>query len=172
MSAEMSVPLPAEIDGGAFRRALGCFPTGVALLTSGSGHEAHAITVNSFVSVSLDPPLILVGVKESGRICPLISRRRSFAVNVLADDQRDVSSEFARSDRIEGGMAMRRLRAVPGVTGDAIVPGAVVSLACELWAEHPGGDHVLFIGRVVRIDGGDAERPPLLFHRSRYAGLS
>lgn len=172
MSAEMSVPLPAEIDGSRFRRALGCFPTGVALLSSGSGHEAHVITVNSFVSVSLDPPLILVGVKESGRICPLISQRRSFAVNILADDQRDLSSEFAKSDRVEGRIAMRRLGAVPGVTGDAVLPSALVSLDCELWAEHAGGDHVLFIGRVVRISGGDTDRPPLLFHRSRYAGLS
>lgn len=173
MSAEMAeTPLPPRLDGAEFRRAMGCFPTGVALLSSGSGHEAHVITVNSFVSVSLDPPLILVGVKENGRICPLISRRGSFAVNILAEGQRDLSSEFARSDRIDGRMAMRRLGAVPGVTGDAVLPSALVSFACELFAEHPGGDHVLFVGRVVRIHGLDTDRAPLLFHRSRYAGLS
>jgi flavin reductase (DIM6/NTAB) family NADH-FMN oxidoreductase RutF len=66
---------------------------------------------------------------------------------------------------------VHRLSAVPGLTGHAVVPDAAVSLECRLYAEHPAGDHVLFLGRVVAIHGGGGDEPPLIFHRSRYTGL-
>ena len=159
-------------DEAAFRTAMASFPTGVALLSQGSGPDTNVMTINCFTSVSLQPLLILVGVGGSGRMRSQVARWRTFAVNILASDQRELSSQFARSDRPTGEAAMVRLGAVEGVTGSAVIPTAVASFECRLHAEYPGGDHILLVGRVVAIHCEDPERQPLLFHRSRYASLT
>jgi flavin reductase (DIM6/NTAB) family NADH-FMN oxidoreductase RutF len=155
----------------AFRSAMGRFPTGVALLTSGSGADAEAVTINCLMSVSLDPLLVGVGVGRGGRILGRMAAGGGFAVNMLAADQRDLSKLFATHDRPTGEAAMRRLGAVVGVTGNAVVPSALASVECEPYAALPGGDHILLLGRVVAIHGDDADAPPLVFHRSRYVTL-
>ncbi|WP_354643061.1 flavin reductase family protein [Kitasatospora camelliae] len=163
--------LLAEPSATEFRAAMGAFPTGVTLLTQGSGDETIVMTLNSLTSVSLDPLLLLVSVKADGRMRPRVERAGSFAVNVLAEDQQDLSTEFARPDRPEGDIAMRRLRAVTGVTGNAVLPGAVASFECTLHSEFEAGDHVLLIGRVVALHHDRPDARPLLFHRGRYAHL-
>ncbi len=167
----MTTLIPTQPDAATFRAAMACFPTGVALLTQGSGPDTTVMTLNAFTSVSLQPLLILVSVRSGGKIRTLVSRRRSFGVNILASDQRDLSIEFARSDRPVGEAAMARLGAVEGVTGNAVIPAAVASIECRLHAEYPGGDHILLLGRVVAIHSEDPTRAPLLYHRSRYASL-
>jgi flavin reductase (DIM6/NTAB) family NADH-FMN oxidoreductase RutF len=159
-------------DAPALRTAMGCFPTGVTLLTQGSGNATTAMTVNSLVSVSLDPLLVLVSVTTAGRIRPQVSRAGSFAVNILAQRHRELSVEFARPDRPEGAAAMRRIAAVEGVTGNAVMPSATVCLECRLHAEVEAGDHVLLIGRVAVIHTGDRDAPPLVFHRGGFTCLS
>lgn len=161
----------AQPDASNFRAAMACFPTGVALLTQGTGAETNVMTLNCFVSVSLQPLLLLVGVGGSGRMRAQVSRRRSFAVNVLSASQRDLSAQFARPDRPTGEAAMQHLGAIEGTTGNAVVPSAVACFECRLHAEYPGGDHILLVGRVVAIHSEDPDREPLLFHRSRYASL-
>jgi flavin reductase (DIM6/NTAB) family NADH-FMN oxidoreductase RutF len=163
--------LLAGPDTAAFRSAMGSFPTGVTLLTQGSGNETIVMTLNSLISVSLDPMLLLVSVKADGRMRPRVARSGSFAVNILAEDQQDLSTEFARPDRPEGDIAMRHLRAVEGVTGNAVVPTAAAAFECRLHSEIEAGDHVLLIGRVVAIRSGGPDSRPLLFHRGRYARL-
>ncbi|WP_117210714.1 flavin reductase family protein [Allorhizocola rhizosphaerae] len=167
----MSTLAPIQPDAATFRAAMACFPTGVALLTQGCGPDTSVMTLNSFTSVSLQPLLILVSVRSGGKLRDLVWRRRSFGVNILAADQRDLSVEFARSDRPTGEAAMARLGAVEGITGNAVIPSAVASIECKLHAEYPGGDHTLLLGRVVAIHSEDPDRAPLLYHRSRYASL-
>lgn len=168
----MSAVIGHKPDETAFRAAMATFPTGVALLTQGSGPETNVMTLNCFCSVSLQPLLILVGVGGSGRMRSQVSRRRTFAVNVLAADQRELSTLFARPDRPGGEAAMARLNAIEGITGSAVIPSAVASFECRLHAEYPGGDHILLVGRVVAIHCESPDREPLLFHRSRYASLT
>ena len=168
----MTTVMAHKPDEATFRAAMATFPTGVALLTQGSGPDARVMTINCFTSVSLQPLLILVGVGGSGRMRSQVSRQRTFAVNVLAADQRELSSQFARADRPTGEAAMLHLGAVEGVTGSAVIPSAVACFECRLHAEYPGGDHILLVGRVVAIHCEDPDRRPLLFHRSRYASLS
>ncbi|MGK5627343.1 flavin reductase family protein [Streptomyces sp. URMC 123] len=164
---------PAAADRAAdFRTAMGCFPTGVALLTRGSDRTTAVITVNSLTSVSLDPLLLLVCVKADGRMAPLVTRAGSFAVNVLDETQQDLSMLFARSDRPVGRAAMRQLGAVEGITGNAVVPSAVACFECRLHARYEGGDHVMFVGRVLALRHAGPERRPLLVHRGRYATLA
>ncbi|MGW9361915.1 flavin reductase family protein, partial [Streptomyces diastaticus] len=120
----------ARPDVAAFRAAMGRYPTGVTLLTLGSGDTTTAMTLNSLTSVSLDPLLLLVSVRTAGRMRPRISRARGFAVNVLGEEQRPLAQEFARSTRPEGQAAMTRLAAVPGATGHAVLPAAESSFEC------------------------------------------
>ncbi|MFJ9694832.1 flavin reductase family protein [Kitasatospora sp. NPDC101183] len=163
--------LMAEPDTAAFRAAMGAFPTGVTLLTQGTGDETIVMTLNSLTSVSLDPLLLLVSVKSDGRMRPRVVGSGSFAVNVLGEEHQELSTEFARPDRPTGELAVRRMRAVEGVTGNVVLPGAVASFECRLHAEFEAGDHVLLIGRVVAIHQGGQDQRPLLFHRGRYARL-
>ncbi|MFF2730662.1 flavin reductase family protein [Streptomyces sp. NPDC058008] len=164
--------LLAEPDAAAFRTAMGRFPTGVTLLTRGSGEDTIVMTLNSLTSVSLDPMLILVSVKADGRMRPRISRAGSFAVNVLSEAQRGLAQHFCRPDRSEGTEAMLRLSAEEGITGNAVLPDAEAYLECVLEAEYAAGDHTLLIGRVVALSGGRSAPDPLLFHHGRFGRLT
>lgn len=159
-------------DTATFRAAMGAFPTGVTLLTQGSGDGTIVMTLNSLASVSLDPLLILVSVKKDGRMRPGIRRGGGYAVNVLGEQHRDLSSEFARPDRPEGQRAMTRIGAVEGTTGNAVVPSAVAAFECRLETEYEAGDHVLLIGRVVAVHRAPDAARPLVFHQGRYTRLS
>ncbi|WP_127355681.1 flavin reductase family protein [Actinacidiphila soli] len=164
--------LLVEPDAAALRAAMGRFPTGVTLLTQGSKEASLAMTVNSLVSVSLDPLLILVSVKQSGRMRPGVVQAGSFAVNILTQTHRDLCEEFARPDRPEGAAVMRRIDAIEGVTGNLVMPSAAVALECVLHAEVPAGDHALLIGRVTVIHPGAPNTQPLVFHQGSFTRLS
>jgi flavin reductase (DIM6/NTAB) family NADH-FMN oxidoreductase RutF len=159
-------------DAKGLRAAMGHFPTGVALLAQGSAHTTLAMTVNSLVSVSLDPLLVLVSVKGNGRMRPGVVRSGSFAVNILTQTHHDLCREFARPNRPEGAAAMRRIGAVAGITGNPVMPSAAVALECTLHSEVPAGDHVLLIGRVVALHSGPPGARPLVFHQGSFTSLS
>ncbi|MEV8594585.1 flavin reductase family protein [Streptomyces sp. NPDC052012] len=166
---------PVEVPGGpdpaAYRAAMGRFPTGVALLTHGSGDATAAMTLNSLTSVSLDPLLVLVSIRADGRLRPVIADGGGFAVNVLGEEQLGLAREFSRAERPQGRAAMRRLGAVRGVSGHAVLPSAEASLECVLHTAHEAGDHVLFLGRVVALTCGPRPSAPLVFHQGRYERL-
>ncbi|PPK60542.1 flavin reductase family protein [Actinokineospora auranticolor] len=159
-------------DSTAFRRAMGLFPTGVALISRGHGPDTEVITVNSLVSVSLDPMLVLISIRTEGRMRSLISARGSFTVNVLGADQEELSTRFAKRDRPRGLDAQRVLGGPVDASGNVLVRGAVTCLECDVDTEHVAGDHVLFLGRVNTIHLGNADEQPLLFHRGSYATLN
>ncbi|WP_156724652.1 flavin reductase family protein [Streptomyces apocyni] len=158
-------------DVAAFRGAMGRFPTGVTLLTQGSGDDTIVMTLNSLTSVSLDPVLILVSVKADGRMRPRVAQSGTYAVNVLREEQRPLAQEFCRPNRLEGEAAMARLGAVEGVTGSAVIPSAEAYFECTLEATYEAGDHALLIGRVVAFSGGSGASDPLVFHQGRFTSL-
>ncbi|MBW1602476.1 flavin reductase family protein [Streptomyces sp. JJ66] len=166
-----ALPVLAETDVATFRTAMGRFPTGVTLLTQGSGPDTAIITLNSLTSVSLDPLLLSVSVKADGRMRPRVERHGSFAVSVLAAWHRELGGEFARPDRPEGEAAMLRCGAVTGATGNAVIPDAVSAFECHLRAVHPAGDHAVLIGEVVAVHGGSPGAAPLVFHHGRFTTL-
>ena len=158
-------------DSDVFRRAMGLFPTGVALITRGHGDGTEVITANSIVSVSLDPILVLVSLRTEGRMRPRIEDGGSFAVNVLGAGQRELSNVFASRSRPRGAEAARILGDTVDGSGNVLVQGAVTCLECRVDAQHRAGDHVLFLGRVATVYLGDQDEQPLLFHRGRYASI-
>jgi 3-hydroxy-9,10-secoandrosta-1,3,5(10)-triene-9,17-dione monooxygenase reductase component len=154
------------IDSARFRTILGHFATGVTVVTGHGPDGPVGLAVNSFTSVSLDPPLVLVCMARTSSTWPTIRDGGSFAVNILGEHQEDTSRRFGASsgDRFEGvGWS-------PGKTGSPILRDAIAYVECVIDAEHEGGDHVIVVGRVVEL-GQPADGGPLLFWRGGYARL-
>lgn len=149
-----------------FRGVLGAFPTGVALITASGAGGPVGMAVSSFMSLSLDPPLVLFCAALSSGTWPLVEATGAFAVNVLGEDAADVCLRFARRgvDRFAG--SGYRL----GATGAPVLSGVAAHLDCRIEAVHPGGDHAIVVGRVVHLAADDNVRP-LIFHAGDYRAL-
>ena len=157
-----------EADAEALRTAMRLFPTGVTVVTSGREERAEGMTANAVVSVSLDPLLFLVSVHKEARLNPRIREEGHFAVNVLAADQEGLSRLFASPERSSGLPAIHSLGGGYGSTGAPLAAGALAVIECELEAAYPGGDHDLFLGRVVVVRMGDARKDPLVYYEGGY----
>lgn len=147
------------------------FPTGVTVVTSGREERAEGMTANAVISVSLDPLLFLVSVHKDARLHPRIREEGYFAVSLLADDQEGLSRLFASPERSSGLSAANALGGGYGETGAPLAAGSLVAIECELETVYPGGDHDLFLGRVVAVHMGDTRKGPLVFHEGSYPTL-
>lgn len=146
----------------AFRKALSRFPTGVAVATtlSASG-KPKGMTISSFNSVSMDPPLILWSIGLEATCLDDFRQASSFAINILADDQAAISQQFASAQE-------DRFAAVDwhsSSLGMPLINGAAATLDCNVWSRYPGGDHEIIIGEVIYL--ADAEKTPLLYGLGR-----
>lgn len=149
-----------------FRRACGRFATGVAVATVLDPQGApHGLTVSSFTSVSLDPPLVLICLGHDVSVIQYFRDAAYFGINVLGEEQRELSERFARKgfDRFNG------LPWEPGATGVPLIPGALAAMECAAEQRVPSGDHDIFVGRMVAAKTGEGN--PLLYFESRYWGL-
>lgn len=145
------------------RDAMGRFATGVTVITTAeAGEGIHGMTANGVLSVSLDPPLVLVSLGRC-RMAEILPRTGRYGISVLAEGQRDVAMHFA-------GQAARP-GAPPFVweSGLPFVAGSLAQIGCRVADVHQAGDHVLWIGRVEHMTHGDGD--PLLFYAGRFAGL-
>ena len=150
----------------ALRAAMGRFATGVAIITCRTAAGAAVgLTANSFASLSLDPPLVLWSLRQASSNLPAFDGAPHFAVNVLAETQVDLSRRFASStaDKFAEGHWADGLGRTPVLAGCAAV------FECAVEARHRVGDHVLFIGRVLRLS--DLSVAPLLFQGGHYRML-
>jgi flavin reductase (DIM6/NTAB) family NADH-FMN oxidoreductase RutF len=157
-----------EPTADALRGAMRLFPTGVTVVTSGREERAEGMTANALISVSLDPLLFLVSVHKDARLNPRIKEEGYFAVNILAEDQEGLSRLFASPERSSGLQAIHALGDGYGSTGAPLAAGALAVIECELEEVYAGGDHDLFMGRVVAIRMGDVRRGPLVYHEGGY----
>ncbi len=157
-------------DGRDFRSALGTFCTGVTVITTRGPDEPFGMTATSFMSVSLDPPLVLVCVISGTLGSETISQNGVFAVNILSHQQEPLSRYFASRDRPRGADAFREVAHRDGVTQSPILQGAAAYVDCRVVDSFEIGDHVIFIGEVVALEF-DPEVPPLLFHGGRYRNV-
>ena len=158
-------------EPGAFRASMALLPTGVTVVTSGQGERTEGMTANAVISVSLEPLLLLVSVHKAARLNPRIKEEGYYAVSILAADQEGLSRLFASPERSSGLPAMNSLGGGYGVTGAPLAAGALAAIECELEEVYPGGDHELFLGRVVAVHMGDRRKGPLVFHEGSYPPL-
>jgi flavin reductase (DIM6/NTAB) family NADH-FMN oxidoreductase RutF len=152
-----------SIDEARYRQVLGHFATGVTVLTGMDAGHPVGLAVNSFTSVSLAPALVAFCVSTRSSTWPRLRPAGTFCVNILADDQEDVSRAFAAhgSDRFQG-VGWR-----PSPAGAPILTGALAWIDCTVEAEHEAGDHVIVVGR-VRALSVEHEGRPLVFYRGGY----
>jgi len=149
-----------------FRRTLGCFATGVTVITAvDDAGKARGLTANAFSSLSLDPTLILVCVDHRSDTFPVIGQANAFAVNILGEEQRDISQRFAG----KGEDKFSDVPYHPGETGAPLIDGALAVIECLVHAAHEAGDHTIFVGNVQHVEYGQGK--PLLFFRGNYASL-
>lgn len=157
------------IDVKSFRRALGCFATGIAVVTVAGREGAPdvGITINSFTSVSLEPPLILFCLAQTSRHAPRFVAGRRFGVNLLGQDQGSLSIRFAGSatqDTWEGVDITR------SEDGTPVLGGGLAHLVCRVDTVHVGGDHHIVVAEVEQFDW-TKDGNPLLYFRGAYGKL-
>jgi 4-hydroxyphenylacetate 3-hydroxylase, reductase component len=150
----------------AFRNALGGFPTGVTIVTAQGADGALAgMTASSFNSVSMDPPLILWSITRTATYYPLFEAANHFSINVLSEDQQDLSNGFAR----EGEKPFDGIPYSSGLGGAPLFDDCVAQFQCETWAKYDGGDHLIIVGKVLDFEAWD--RTPLVFSGGGYRQL-
>lgn len=150
------------IDDATFKLAMSHFASGVTVVTTEHDGRQFGMTVASFASLSLHPPLVLICVEKTVKTHDAIVAAGKFGISILAADQGEISSRFAsrRDDKFEG-IALDR-----GDDGVPLIAGSLTSLECRLYAQLPGGDHTIFIGEVTGVRTRDGQ--PLLYFRSGY----
>jgi flavin reductase (DIM6/NTAB) family NADH-FMN oxidoreductase RutF len=168
--ADQSARPEASFDEQAFREALGCFATGVTVITTQGVTHPYGMTANAFSSVSLDPPLVLVCVESGREGSRSIQANGVFAVNVLATHQESLSRFFASVERPRGSKGFTGIPYGVDKTGSPVLEDIVGHFDCHLVAAYEAGDHIIFIGQVLSL-GMDPDREPLLFHRGRYTSM-
>lgn len=158
----------APVAPDALRSVCGNFVTGVTVITSGNGEEAVGTTVNSFTSVSLEPPLVLFCLHTKSRLRPVVQKYGAYAVNILSSQQEMLARNFAgvRTAGLDG-VAHRT-----SVTGVPVLTGALASLSCRLVESFESGDHTVFVGEVVELDQSGPGRHPLVFFRGKMGSVA
>jgi 3-hydroxy-9,10-secoandrosta-1,3,5(10)-triene-9,17-dione monooxygenase reductase component len=161
--APCEAPSPAE-----WRAAMGFFPSGVTIVSTWDGEEPVGSTVNAFCSVSLSPPLLLVCIDLANPIRVALERARIFGVNILDHEGRHVARRFA-TDPLSGRFETFPYRAAPG--GAPQLELAPVFVDCAVEHIHTAGDHLIVVGRGVRIEHA-LTATPLLYHKGQYPKLA
>lgn len=149
------------------REVMAQFATGITVLTAG-GEQGHGMTANAFTSVSLEPPMVLCCVSRAARMHAAIVETGHFAVNVLGAEQRELARYFADWRRPGGAAQFESVGHTPGPeTSAPLLTGALAWLECELAEAYEGGDHAIFVGRVLASSRGAGEEA-LVFYGGGY----
>ncbi|MFJ7733461.1 flavin reductase family protein [Lysinibacillus sp. NPDC097231] len=147
-----------------FRSAMGKFATGVTVITTNVKGDIHGMTANAFMSVSLDPKLVVISIGEKASMLKHIQQSGTFTINILSAQQQELSMLFAGQIKEKRDVKFGDLQGAP------TIEGAIAQVSCEVASTYMEGDHTLFIGRVKNIHIEDGE--PLLFFNGQYGALS
>jgi len=143
-----------------FRNTMGKFATGVTVITTKYENETIGMTANAFVSVSLDPKLVLISVANKARTLGYIQKAEKFAVSFLSNQQMEESMRFAGQLKEDTAFEFFQFNQMP------VIKDALVTITCNLYAEYEAGDHTLLIGEVTDVQASDGN--PLLFFQGKY----
>ena len=149
------------------RQVFGRFATGITVITTRTPEgEDYGVTINSFASVSLEPPLVSFALQRGSSMGGHIRRAGGYAVNILSADQQELSNHFASDEHRQ---PFTNWPLLPKPASQPLLADCLAALECRLWQEYDGGDHVLLLAEV--LDCQAFEGQPLLYYRSRYATL-
>ncbi|MEO3840155.1 MULTISPECIES: flavin reductase family protein [unclassified Streptomyces] len=172
-----TVDHPVGVSDEQFRAAMSRLAAGVVLVTAydpdpGLNGEDVGMTATAFLSVSLDPPLVMVSVRNGSRMDELLAEREEWAASVLSESQRHIAGRFAMKGRISDRLLFDDIPYTRGeVTGCALVGGALATVECRTEQRVVAGDHTLVIGRVLSATQPSADGSPLTYFRGRYRTL-
>lgn len=153
-----------NMDDRTFRNAMGKFATGVTVITTAINGEVRGMTANAFMSVSLDPKLILISIGEKAKMNEIIKQTGKFTVNILSEEQQDLSMLFA------GQLKEKQNVTFDWVGDQPVLPNSLANIFCDVYNTHVAGDHTLYIGKVTDIYM--KEGAPLLFFEGKYRNLA
>ena len=156
-------------DPESFRRAMRAWTTGVAILLAAHGGESYGMTINSFTSLSLDPPLVTVVLKNDTRIFELVNRSRTFTVNILSDSQTEMAENLA--GKLHGAERMSSLAAQTLTSGASALTEGLAWLDCRVVHTYAAGINTLFVAEVTSAHVRSTESP-LVYHDREYHRLA
>ena len=157
-------------DAEQLRAAMRAWTSGVTVVTATFGGEQHGMTVNSFTSISLDPPLIIISLHTASHTFSLVSQAGAFAVTILSEDQQVISERFAGRFSDDVGSRLEDLDTETLVSGAPFIKGGLAYLDCRVTQSIPSGMNTLFIAEVVAARGYDHDRV-LVYHDRHYGKL-
>lgn len=156
------------LDPEALRAVMRHWTTGITIVSVRDGAHVHGMTVNSFISVSLEPPLVMVSIEQSVRTHQFIQNTRVFTISILREGQQAISNRFAGRET-EQGNRFEGLATFTAVTGAPILADNFGYLDCAVIAAHPAGNHTLFIAEVVAAQATPTGKPLIYFDRDYHA---
>lgn len=159
---------PLTVDATQFRQALGAFPTGVCLVTTvGPDGKREGMTINSFSSVSLTPPLVLWSIRDDARSADVFISSRHFVISILSCEQKDLALHFARPapDKFDAFDD----QFTTGAGGCPKLLHSVATFECSTYSRHQEGDHTILVGKVTAFSNTPAT--PLLFHSGQMGSV-
>lgn len=151
------------IDMREFRNTLGRFATGITIVTTVEEGNVHGMTANAFMSVSLEPPLVLVSIDHKTKMHQILPKTKMYGISILREDQEMVSQHFA-------GRPLERAPNFFWKENLPFIESSIAQLACEIVDQHPAGDHTLYIGKVKWLSY-EKEGTPLTFFAGKYCKL-
>ena len=163
----MEQPCSTKFDARELRKVFGCFATGVAVVTTiDQQSQPRGLTVNSFTSVSLEPPLVLICVRKTAPMCEVFLNSDAFAINILARHQQSLSAQFCTplADKFAG------VNWSASLTGSPVISDVLAHLDCKRYGFIEAGDHLVLLGQVVDFASRGTE--PLIFNQGAYAALA
>jgi len=152
------------VDQGLLRDVLARFVSGVVVVTTGGPGGYHGVTVSSFCSVSLDPPLVLVCIDREIQSHDLVASAPVWGVNILARTQSFLAEQFSGRTPL-ADPTFSRVPHRRGTLGVPLIDGCVAWIECHHWSSYPGGDHSIFVGAVAAVLSGEADDPLVYFAR-------
>lgn len=152
------------MDEKTFREAMGKFATGITVVTTELDSDIHGMTANAFISVSLNPPLVLVSIDKKASMHEKIKKTGRFTVSILNKDQQALSMHFSKQRLIESVVPY-----FESLGGQSVIKDALAAVSCRLYDTHPSGDHTLYIGEVEALKVGSGK--PLTYFEGKYNAL-
>jgi flavin reductase (DIM6/NTAB) family NADH-FMN oxidoreductase RutF len=152
-----------KMDDRTFRNAMGKFATGVTIITTSVNNHVHGMTANAFMSVSINPRLVLISIGEKANMNQYIKDSGKFAISILAKDQQDMSMYFAGQIKENRVIDFNWFQEIP------VIRDSIANITCNVYASHQAGDHTLYIGEVIDLLVEDGE--PLTFFEGKYGNL-